>query len=453
MKIRLLVTCPPPFREIYTHRPAFLQTLYTISVNRKIFATMSLAASLGGASLGYGQGRVCDPRTFGAKADGASKDTHAIQAAIDSCAQKGGGIVKLGAGTFVSGPIVLKSNITLEVDKGATLLGSSDHADYPPKTEFRQPAVEPLVIATNASNVSITGGGVIDGAGESWWKMARGVKDAGVMGIHPRPRLVVFDHCKHVRVEDVTLQNSAFWQLVPYYSDDIVIRNIRVLAPANSPNTDAVDPFSSSNITIDHLYADVGDDDIAIKSGAINSPGGDQPSKNIHITDSTFLHGHGLSIGSEIAGGAQNVVAERIHFNGTANGIRVKANRDRGNNVGPLVFRDLDMKDVKTAILISEYYPKVVPEGDVAAAPVTRLTPHFHDISIENLTAAGGEVAGIIIGLPESPVERVVLKNVSIQAAKGLTVGYAEVSGEKVSIRPQSGDPIVSLAGAKVSIK
>jgi polygalacturonase len=414
---------------------------------------ISLAFFSTSASFAHGQRKVCDPHAFGAKADGTTKDTRAIQAAIDSCAQKGGGTVKLSAGTFVSGPIALKSGITLEVDKDATLLGSSDHADYQPKTEFRQPAVEPLVIASNANNVSIVGGGVIDGAGESWWKMARGVKDAGVMGIHPRPRLVVFDHCKHIRVEGVTLQNSAFWQLVPYYSDDIVIRNIRVLAPSNSPNTDAVDPFSSSNIVIDHLYADVGDDNIAIKSGAINSPGGDEPSKNIHITDSTFLHGHGLSVGSEIAGGAQNVVAERIHFNGTANGIRVKANRDRGNDVSHLVFRDLDMKDVKTPILISEYYPKALPEGDVAAAPVTRLTPHFHDILIENLKVEGSEVAGVVAGLPEAPVTGVVFKNVSIQAEKGLTVGYAEVSGEMVSIRPQSGDPIISLKGAKVSIK
>jgi polygalacturonase len=416
-------------------------------------AAISLTVFSSGATLAHGQRKACDPRTFGAKADGATKDTKAIQAAIDSCAQKGGGTVKLSAGTFVSGPIALKSGITLEVDKGATLLGSSDHADYQPKTEFRQPAVEPLVIASSANNVSIVGGGVIDGAGESWWKMARGVKDAGVMGIHPRPRLVVFDHCKHVRVEGVTLQNSGFWQLVPYYSDDIVIRNIRVLAPANSPNTDAVDPFSSSNIVIDHLYADVGDDNIAIKSGAINSPGGDEPSKNIHITDSTFLHGHGLSVGSEIAGGVQNVVAERIHFNGTANGIRVKANRDRGNDVSHLEFRDIDMKDVKTPILISEYYPKVLPEGDIAAAPVTRLTPHFRDILIENLKVEGSEVAGVVVGLPEAPVTGVVLKNVSIQAGKGLTVGYAEVSGEKVSIQPQSGEPIISLKDAKVSIK
>jgi polygalacturonase len=105
-------------------------------MNTRILAAMSLLASLcGSASLGFAQSRVCDPHTYGAKADGATKDTHAIQAAIDDCARKGGGIVKLSAGTFVSGPIVLKSSITLEIDKGAILLGSSDHADYQPKTE------------------------------------------------------------------------------------------------------------------------------------------------------------------------------------------------------------------------------------------------------------------------------------------------------------------------------
>ncbi len=97
-----------------------------------------------------------------------------------------------------------------------------------------------------------------------------------------------------------------FWQIVPYYSDDLTFRNIRILAP-RSPNTDAIDPFSSSNIVIDHVFSSVGDDNIAIKSGEINSPGPDAPSKNITITDCTFENGHGLSIGSEIAGG----VAER----------------------------------------------------------------------------------------------------------------------------------------------
>jgi polygalacturonase len=277
-------------------------------------------------------------------------------------------------------------------------------------------------------------------------------KDAGVMGSdHLRPRLVVFDHCKHVFVEGITIQNSPMWQLVPYYSDDVTIRNIKVLAPAHSPNTDAVDPFSSSDVTISNLYADVGDDDIAIKSGSINSPGPDAPSRNITITDCTFLHGHGLSIGSEIAGGAQNIRAERIHFDGTDNGIRIKANRDRGNDVSHLIFRDIDMKNVKNALIISEYYPKILPPDDITPAPVTRLTPHFHNITIDNMTATGSLSAGAIVGLPEAPIAGVVLNNVHISATHGLTVSYADVSGSKVNVKAIEGQPITKLAGAKVN--
>lgn len=360
--------------------------------------------------------------------------------------------MKLTAGIYVSGPIELKSNVEFHLDKGATLLGSTNHEDYPKKTEFRNPGLQSLVSATGAVKVSITGEGTIDGSGESWWVAARLVKGSGIMGSPDlRPRLVVFDHCRHVLVEGVTLQNSPMWQLVPYYSDDVTIRDIRVLAPPKSPNTDAIDPFSSTHVKIDHVYADVGDDDVAIKSGAIDSPGPDSPSRDIAITDSTFAHGHGLSVGSEIAGGAQNITAERIHFVGTDNGIRVKANRDRGNDVSNLMFRDIDMKDVKSALIISEYYPKV-PRGEDQAQPVTRLTPHFHNITVKNLKASGSAVAGVIIGLPESPIRGVVLENVNISAAKGLTIGNATVSGHHVVITASKGKAITSLAGAKVSI-
>jgi polygalacturonase len=394
----------------------------------------------------------CNPREHGAKADGVSKDTAAIQAAIDACEQKGGGTVRLVTGTYLTAPIVLKSNITLQLDKGATLLGSADHADYPPLTMFHLPDLQPLVSATNASNVAITGDGVIDGQGQTWWEMARSIQDHGILGAgHPRPKLITFDHCRHVRVEGVTIQNSPMWQLVPYYSDDVIIRNIKILAPAHSPNTDAIDPFSSSDVIIDHVFSDVGDDNIAIKSGPINSPGPDDPSRDITITDCTFLHGHGLSVGSEIAGGAQNIRAERIHFDGTDNGIRIKANRDRGNDVGHLIFRDIDMKDVKNALIISEYYPKVLPPDGEAAQPITRLTPHFHDITLENVTATGSTSAGAIVGLPEAPILGVMLRNVKIEAQHGLTVGYAEVSEQGVDVKVAEGPPVLNLVGAKIS--
>jgi polygalacturonase len=397
---------------------------------------------------------TCDPHTFGAKGDGIAKDTSALQAAIDACARQGGGVVRLGAGTYLTAPIELKSKITLQLDQGAILLGSPDHPDYPPHDEFRLPDLQPLVSAIDATNVAITGEGTIDGNGQSWWDEARSIKDHGVLGAgHPRPKLILFDHCKHMRVEGVTVQNSPMWQIVPYYSDDVVIRNVRILAPAHSPNTDAIDPFSSSNVIIDHVFADVGDDDVAIKSGPINSPGPDAPSRDITITDCTFLHGHGLSVGSEIAGGAQNIRAERIHFEGTDNGIRIKANRDRGNDVSHLVFRDIEMKNVKNALIISEYYPAILPHDQTEAKPMTRLTPHFHDITLENVTATGVENAAAIVGLPEAPIAGVILKKVKIDAQKGATIGYAEVSGEGFVVRAAEGQSITQLAGAKVSLR
>jgi polygalacturonase len=411
-----------------------------------VFATVTLPV--------FAAGNVCDVRKYGAKGDGTTKDTAAIQAAIDACAGGSGGTVKLAGGTFLSGPIVLKSNVTLDLAKDATLLGSPDHADYPKKTEFRGPGYQSLVSATNAEHVSITGSGVIDGAGESWWKIARATKNSGVLGSeNTRPRLVVFDHCKHILVEGVTIQNSPYWQLVPYYSDDVTIRNVRILADIHSPNTDAIDPFSSSNVIIDHVYADTGDDDIAIKSGMINSPGPDDPSKNIIITDCEFIHGHGLSIGSEVAGGAQNIHAERIHFKGTDNGIRIKANRDRGNDVSNISFKDITMEDVKVSVLISEYYPKALPEGEITAEPVQRLTPQFHDITIENLKSTNSAWAGVIIGLPESPVRDVVLKNVSIEANKGMTIAYAAVTGADVKVTATTGQGITVAPNATVKIK
>jgi polygalacturonase len=421
-------------------------------------------------------GKVCDVKKYGAKGDGASKDTVAIQKAIDECsAGKGGGTVVLEAGTYVSAPILLKSNMTLELKKGATLLGSPDHEDYPEIQEFRALGHQALVSAVNAENVAIKGEGVIDGNGASWWHMfgpgsgfggpgaprtgAPGAGAPGAGGPRPaapgagalarraeRPRLVVFDHCKHVSLTGVTVQNSPFWTVVPYDSDDVVIRNVRITATLPSPNTDAIDPFSSSNVVIDHVYADVGDDNVAIKSGQPNSQGGDEPSKNITIIDCTFEHGHGVSIGSEIAGGVQNVHVERVSFKGTDQAIRIKANRDRGNDVSNISFKDITMDGVtKASISISEYYPQVMPSGPVAAQPVGPLTPHFHNIRIENVKGVNSAWAGAIVGLPESHVDDIVLKNVNIQATKGLQIGYADVTTDGLVISTTDGSQPVTF--------
>src|ERR1700683_4931662 len=122
-----------------------------------LFLGLALATEFtGSAAQALEPSPLCNPRAYGAKGDGTAKDTAAIQAAIDACAAKGGGTVRLTAGTYLSAPIVLKSNITLQLDKGATLLGSPDHADYPDKVEFRLPALQSLISALNAENVTIS---------------------------------------------------------------------------------------------------------------------------------------------------------------------------------------------------------------------------------------------------------------------------------------------------------
>ncbi len=393
---------------------------------------------------------MCDVKSYGATGDGKTKDTHAIQSAIDACATKGG-TVRLASGTFLTGPIILKSRITLDVETGATLLGSQDKADYPEMQEMRENAVQPLIGATNAEHIVIRGGGVIDGAGQPWWDDVYSHKHLSDFSAAMRPRLILLDHCKHVLIEDVTVQNSASWQIVPYYSEDVRIRNGRILAPARSANTDGIDPFSSHHVTISHMTIDVGDDNVAIKSGQPGSQGPDNPSTDIKIADCTFLHGHGMSIGSEIAGGVRNVRVERVHFKDTANGIRIKSNRDRGNDIGDFDFRGLTMEDVGTPIVVSEYYPKI-PDHD-AAQPVTRLTPRFHDIRITNLTATGAKQAGIIIGLLESPIKTISLRNVSINAQKGMTISDASVAAHGFAVKVADGEAITLLENAKIDRK
>ena len=377
---------------------------------------------------------ICNVLDYGAKGDGKTKDTSAIQKAIDVCAAKGNGTVRLPENKkYLSAPLLLRSNITLEIANGSVLLASQDHADFQEKVEFNQPGRQPFLSANEAINIVVTGGGVIDGQGESWWLH----REEG----YTRPRLVVFDHCRHVRMENITVQNSAMWQIVPYYSDDLIFRNMKVLAPTTSHNTDGIDPFSSSHVVIDHVLIDTGDDNVAIKSGQPNSPGPDAPSHDITITDCTFLNGHGLSIGSEIAGGVQNVRVERVHFKGTGTGVRIKSNRDRGNDIGNFSYKDLVMEDVRTPILISEFYPRIPPS--IEKEPVTRLTPHFHDITIENVKATGAKEAMVVVGLPESPILNLKLTNVQISSQKGASLQYVNVLSSGLSIRAEQGNPYI----------
>jgi polygalacturonase len=191
----------------------------------------------------------------------------------------------------------------------------------------------------------------------------------------------------------------------------------------------------------------VGDDNIAIKSGH-RLPGRDFACEDITVTDCTFLHGHGMSIGSETAGGVRHLNVSRCTFEGTANGIRIKSPRGRGGAVEDLTYTEITMKDVDPAITITCYYPKI-PKED-AAQPVNAGTPRFQNIRISNLTATCARNVGTIVGLPESPVSGVVLKNVNITATTGLLVRNAkDVQTSGLEITTKQGPPLL-LENAQV---
>ena len=202
---------------------------------------------------------------------------------------------------------------------------------------------------------------------------------------------------------------------------------------------------------IEHDLIDTGDDNVAIKSGLVERGDPNVPSTDIVIRDCDLRNGHGLSIGSETAGGVRRVSVERVKFDGTRQGIRIKSARGRGNDIGDFTFRDITMTGVETPIQITTYYTGGM-KGDTAH-PITEHTPRFHDITIENVTATGAKAAAVIYGLPESPVKRVVLKHVHISAESGADMQYAEVSTTDFVVTPASGEAVTKGPGVSLEEK
>jgi polygalacturonase len=389
---------------------------------------------------------TCDVHKMGAKGDGHTKDTEALQRAIDLCAKGSGGVVHLTAGTYVSGPLALKSHVRLSLDQGAKLLGSPDMEDFPIRADAPWRKVS-LLHADHVADISITGAGTIDGNGKIWWdakaNAPKGQPEA------PRPLLIDLTNSKQILIEGVTIQNSPQYNITTFWCDGLTVRNVTILNPGRgAPNTDGIDPFSTSHVLIEHTTIDTGDDNVAIKSGPVERGDPDVPSTDITIRDCTFRAGHGLSIGSETAGGVRNVTVERVTFAGTRQGIRIKSARGRGNDIGNLTYRDIKMEGVETPIEITNYYTGMVKNDP--GQPVTEHTPKFHDITIENLTATGAKRAATIMGLPESPIRNLILKNVNIAASTGMVAQNAQITEDRVVITPATGEALTS--GPSVTI-
>ena len=204
---------------------------------------------------------VCDARKMGAKGDGTTKDTVALQAAIDACAKKGGGTVHFSAGTYVSAPLDLKSHVKLQLDKDAILLGSPDMDDFPIREDAKWRKVS-LIHADHAADIGIIGEGVVDGNGKIWWD-AKALRKKGEPEA-PRPLLIDLTNSKQILVEGVTLRNSPQYNLTTFWCDGLTVRNVTILNPGRTaPNTDGIDPVSTSNVLIEHTTIDTGDDNVA----------------------------------------------------------------------------------------------------------------------------------------------------------------------------------------------
>lgn len=404
----------------------------------------------GGIEARGSEAKVYEVREFGAKGDGKTVDTAAIQEALDRCGRSGGGVVRFAAGTYLSRPIELRSKTTVVLEEGAVLKATDEPEDYLPGDvswedilggRSKGPFTH-FVSGSKLTDVAITGKGAIDGSGARWWAPAEEARRKVSGYTLPRPNLVRFARCKNVRVTGITLRNSPKFHLVPDDCEDVVIEGVTILAPDEAANTDGVDPSASRRVQISKCLIDVGDDNVAIKSGK-QIAGREFACEDITITDCVFKHGHGLSIGSETVGGVRNLTVRRCRFEGTENGIRIKSARGRGGVVENLMYEDITMKDVVGAITITSYYPKI-PATDGAQA-VTPETPNYRNIRIRNVKATSTGSAGVIVGLPESLVRDVVLEDVEIRAAtSGLTVRNAKgVRLRNVRVTPGEGPPFV----------
>ncbi|MGP8198780.1 MAG: glycoside hydrolase family 28 protein [Limisphaerales bacterium] len=380
-----------------------------------------------------------DVHDYGAHGDGRTLDSPAIQKAINACAKAGGGTIRLGPGTYLSGPLFLRGNhTTLQLDAGAVLQGTVEFTNY----RNSKGKIAGLINATRLTDVSITGAGVIDGAGAPWWPAVREAKKTGAPEPRQRPKMVNFKDCHGVTVRGVTLQNAPSFHLMPVDCDDVLIDHVTIKAPADSPNTDAIDPSACRNVRILNCLLDVGDDNVAVKAGHA-VPGRTFCCQDILVSNCVCLHGHGISIGSETSGGVSNFRVVRCTFNGTVSGIRIKTTREKGGRVENILYSDIAMKDVRRPIDIACYYPKV-PKDD-PARPVTSTTPAYIGIRIESLIGDSPEGAGLIVGLPESPIRGVTLSNVHLKAVTGLLVENAEdVNFKDVKVEVEQGEPVIA---------
>jgi polygalacturonase len=333
--------------------------------------------------------------------------------------QQGGGRLIVPEGVYRTGPIVLCSRLDLHLNDGAIIQAPDTFADdgLPEPATFHDQAEvkrkikpSPLILGQDLHDVAITGQGTIDGSGAHWWAWSERVARAHPGRFsYPRAKMVVIRNCKRFHVDGVTLRNSPQFHLALYNTSDLLIEHAKFSAPFNAPNTDAIDPSACVNVLIRDCDLDVGDDDVAIKGAG--------PVDHVLIEDCRIKHGHGISIGSETAGGIHNILVRRCTFDGTDNGIRIKSMRGAGGIVENIRYTDIQMKNVDSAIVMDLLY---VDDNRPDFHGEPSKIPSIRSVRVDHVQIESARSAGRIVGLPDSLIHDVTLDNVQIMAGSDL---------------------------------
>ncbi|HET7537268.1 MAG TPA: glycoside hydrolase family 28 protein [Candidatus Didemnitutus sp.] len=368
---------------------------------------------------------------FGAVGDGKTMNTEAFKNAIAAVEKAGGGRLVVPAGVFVTGPFKLCSSLDLHLAEGAVIkapetfaaLGLPDPESFHTQAEANEHyhVPDPLITGSKLHDVALTGPGTIDGSGQHWWERSeRAARNAAARGekgriIYRRPHLVVLNGCDRLHVADITLTNSSMFHFVPRDVSDLTVERVKVRAPwdGSAPNTDAIDPGPVKRAWIHHCDIDTGDDDIVIKSGG----------SDILIEDNTIRHGHGISIGSETSAGVHRMLVRRCTMENTDNGIRLKSMRGAGGPVENVRYTESTMKNVESAIVLQlDYVDNNRPDfkGDPSKVP------SIHNVLFDHLTIIGSRNAGIIHGIPDSPITGIIMQDITLVAEKDFDIRHAD---------------------------
>ncbi|WP_167956979.1 glycoside hydrolase family 28 protein [Anaerosporobacter faecicola] len=381
-----------------------------------------------------------DVTKFGAKGDGIQDDTTFIQAAIMACPKESR--VYFPKGTYKVTSIFLKSDIRIEFAKGAMLSADTEREHFPKfqgliesfdeTEEYNLGTWEgnPLVMysgiitGVNVENVLIYGQGIIEGnaSRENWWFNEKVMRGAF------RPRLFFINHCKNVVVQGLLFRNSPAWTIHPYFSQNIGFYDVAVENPADSPNTDGLDPESCENVDIVGVRFTLGDDCVAIKSGKIYmGRKHKKPSTNITIRQCLMENGHGaVTIGSEMAGGVNHVFVKDCIFRRTDRGLRIKTRRGRGKDaiLDEIVFENIKMEQVMTPFVVNAFY-FCDPDGRTEYVqsketyPVDERTPLIKSLAFRHITCEDCHVAAAYFyGLPEKKIEYIEMKDINVTYAQ-----------------------------------